>query len=179
MKNEIRQGMMRYVDQFLTRKNQYCFNRSWTLDAPMELVWNELMHYEKWPAWCHGLERIEAMKPFFRLGKGNHIRSTWKGLLPYRIDVDAVITDFRPYSFLTFTVGGDLYGDGICQLLTGHDTTTLNFIWNVSPTKLWMKMSSSFARPVFIENHNHIIKHAVKGFEQMITQKSRSLVKIL
>ena len=179
MKNEISLGMMQSVDQFLNRKNQYCFDRSWKIDAPLELIWNELMHYEKWPSWCQGLKKIEPVAPFCRLEKGNNIRSTWKGVLPYRIAVDTVITDFTPYSFLAFTVGGDLYGDGLCRFLPGHDNTTLNFVWNVSPTKFWMKMSSPFARPVFIENHNHLLEHAVTGFTQMLTQKSRSLVEIL
>lgn len=44
----------------------------------------------------------------------------------------------------------------------------------VSPTKLWMKMSSPFARPVFIENHDQIMEQAILGFTHMIKQKQKS-----
>ena len=164
--------MMSHFDDFLNKKNQYRFNRSWEIDAPLELIWNELINYKKWPAWCGGLERIEQLDQFDHLQKGNNIRSIWKGFLPYSITFDAVIKDFIQYSFLSFNVTGDLYGEGICYFLSSHDNTTINFIWNVSPTKLWMKMSSPFARPVFIENHNHILEQAITGFTRMIAQKS-------
>jgi hypothetical protein len=39
-----------------------------------------------------------------------------------------------------------------------------------------MKMSSPFARPVFIENHDQIMDQAVTGFAKMIKVKSLSLM---
>ena len=164
--------MMSPFNDFLNKKNQYYFNSSWNIDAPLELIWNELINYKKWSAWCEGLEKIEPLDQFDHLQKGNNIRSIWKGALPYSITFDAVIKDFIQYSFLSFNVSGDLYGEGICHFLSSHDHTTINFIWNVSPTKLWMKMSSPFARPAFIKNHDHILEHAITGFTQMIEQKA-------
>lgn len=158
-------------DDFLNKKNHYRFNSSFNIDAPLDLIWDELINFKKWPEWCHGLQCIEPLDRFDHLQKGNHIRSVWKGGLPYTIAVDAIVTGFIQYSFLSFAVAGDLYGEGICRFSPGQDKTTINFIWNVSPTRLWMKMSSPFARPVFIENHDHIMEHAVTGFTRMIDQK--------
>jgi uncharacterized membrane protein len=165
--------MIRPFNDYLNKKNHYCFDNSWTIDAPLELIWNELINYKKWPAWCASLTEIEQLDQFDRLQKGNNIRSVWKGTLPYSIRFDAKIKAYNPYSFLSFNVTGDLSGEGLCRFLSSPDTTTITFTWNVSPTKLWMKMGSSFARPVFMENHNRIIKKAVEGFTQMIEQKSR------
>ncbi|MBC8440235.1 MAG: hypothetical protein H8D87_11180 [Deltaproteobacteria bacterium] len=158
-------------DDFLNKKNLYRFNSSFNIDAPLELIWNELINYKKWPDWCKGLQRIEPLDQFDHLQKGNNIRSVWKGALPYTIVVDAVVRDFIQYSFLSFAVTGDLYGEGRCYFLPSRDNTIINFIWNVSPTKLWMKMSSPFARSVFIENHDQIVEQAVTGFTRRIEQK--------
>jgi len=167
---------MSRFDDFLNRKNRYCFNTTWRFDEPIEKIWNELVNYEKWPAWCNGLEKIEPVDPYDHLRKGNNIRSIWKGALPYTITFDAVIKEFIQYSFLSFRVTGDLCGEGICHFLSSPGHTAINLIWDVSPTKLWMKMSSPIARPVFIENHNHIMALALTGFSQMLAQgKERPL----
>lgn len=174
---------MNPFNDYLNRKNHYTFNSSWNIDAPLELIWDELINYKKWPTWCGGLEKIEPRGQFDCLQKGNNIRSIWKGSLPYNICFDATIRDFDLYSFLSFNVTGDLYGEGICNFLPSQDNTTIKFIWNVSPTKLWMKMSSPFARPVFLENHNQIIEQSITGFTRMIEQKKHkrplSTIKIL
>ena len=166
---------MSQINDYLNRQNLYCFDSTWNVDAPLELIWNELINYKKWPAWCKSLEKIEQLDPFEHLQKGNNIRSTWKGALPYRIRFDAKIEDYIPYSFLSFNVTGDLHGEGLCRFLSSPDTrpikTRINFIWNVSPTKLWMKMSSPFARPLFLENHDHIIETSMAGFTQMMETK--------
>ena len=50
--------------------------------------------------------------------------------------------------------------------------TTIQMSWNVSPTKLWMRMSSLVARSVFMENHNILMEQAITGFTQMISTDS-------
>ncbi len=51
----------------------------------------------------------------------------------------------------------------------------IHLIWNVSPTKLWMKMGSLVAKPVLVENHNHVLGQAITGFTHMIS-KSPDLI---
>ncbi len=161
---------MLLFDDFLNKKNQYSFSNFWLVDAPLELIWDELVNYKKWPTWCDGLEKIESLDQFGPLQKGNNIRSIWKGFLPYPITFDAVVQDFIRYSFLSFNVTGDLYGEGICHFVSSPGRTTIHLIWNVSPTKLWMKMGSLVAKSVLVENHNHIMGQAITGFTQMISK---------
>jgi len=165
--------MISFFNAFLDKKNYYSFNNSWHIHAPLEQSWNELLNYKKWPTWCDALETIEPLGQFDQLKRGNHIRSVWKGKLPYRVRFDAVIKEIDTYSFLSFTVTGDLRGEGSCHFMRSDDNTMINFLWNVSPTKLWMRMSSPFARPLFIENHDHIIKQSVSDLVQMIEHKNR------
>ncbi len=164
--------MIRFLNDYIDKTNYYSFNNCWNIDAPLEQSWDELLNYKKWPAWCDALEKIEPLGLFNCVKKGNHIRSVWKGALPYSICFDAIIKDVDPYSFLSFNVMGDLRGEGICHFLRSNENTIINFIWNVSPTKPWMRISSPFARPLFIENHDHIIEHSVTDFISMIEHKN-------
>jgi hypothetical protein len=164
--------MMHLFDDFIHKKNQYCFNNLWRVNAPLDLIWNEVVNYERWPVWCEGLEKIEPIGLFGCLGKGNNIRSIWKGSLPYTITFDAMLEDFTPYSFLSFKVTGDLHGQGFCQFKSFPGRTTIHLVWNVSPTKLWMRMSSLVAKSIFMENHNIIMEQAITDFTQMISKDS-------
>jgi hypothetical protein len=164
--------MINFINDYIDKKNYYSFNNCWHIDAPLEQSWNELINYKKWPAWCDALEKIEPLGQIDHLKIGNHIRSVWKGQLPYSIRFDAIIKDIAPYSFLSFNVTGDLRGEGICHFLRSNENTMINFVWNVFPTKLWMRMSAPFARPLFIVNHDLIIEQAVTGFVRMIEHKN-------
>ena len=159
-------------DDFLNKKNQYCFNTSWNIEAPLEMIWNELINYKKWPVWCDGLKKIEQLDQFEHLEIGNNIRSIWKGSLPYTITFDAMLEEVTPYAFLSFKVSGDLHGQGLCHFKSFSGRTTIHMNWNVSPTKLWMRMSSLVARSVFMENHNILMEQAITGFTQMLSTES-------
>ncbi len=148
------------------------FQNSWKIHAPVELIWNELINFKKWPAWCEGLESIEPLGQFTDLHEGNQIKSMWKGTFPYTLTFNAEIKDFTRYSFLSFSVTGDLYGKGSCHFLSCQDFTDIHFTWNVSTTKLWMKMSSPLIRSLFIDNHNRIMDQGFIGFKKMIRSKS-------
>lgn len=163
--------MINLFYKLLNKKNRYHFNNSWNIDAPVELIWDELINYKQWPLGYDGLGKIEQLDESDHLQIGNNIRSTWKGSLPYSITFDSIITDFTKYSFIAFNVTGDLYGKGICSFLPSQYNTTINFNWNVSPTQLWIKMSSPFVRTIFIENHNYIMKQIISRFTHMIGQK--------
>ncbi|THB78660.1 MAG: hypothetical protein D3926_12630 [Desulfobacteraceae bacterium] len=171
--------MIERIDDLFSKTNHYHFNNWWQFHAPVQQVWNELMDYRKWPSWCGSLEKVEPLIHRDRscnrpdLKQGNLIRTAWKGNLPYTLTFDSTIRDFDPYSFLAFDVTGDLEGSGICNFYRLQNRTRINFIWDVAPTKLWIKMSSPFARPVFIENHNMIMAELAQGFEQLIRQKYR------
>lgn len=160
---------------YIDKNSCYMFHNSWKIHAPVELIWNELINYKKWPAWCEGLESIEPLDQYTNLREGNQIKSMWKGIFPYTITFNAEIRDFILYSFLSFNVTGDLSGKGTCHFLSCQDVTHIHFTWDVSTTKLWMRMSSPLIRPLFIENHNRIMDQGLTGFKKMIHAKSKDL----
>lgn len=160
--------MVTFFKDYINHKNHYRFNNCWHIDAPLEKSWNALVNFQEWPVWCESLIYIELLSKSEHLSSGNQIRSVWKGKFPYTIRFDAGIKNMELYSFLSLSVTGDLAGEGKCYLFASEEKTTINFIWDITPTKLWMKMSAPFARAFFIENHNHIINQTATGFARML-----------
>ncbi|MCG8683340.1 MAG: SRPBCC family protein [Desulfobacterales bacterium] len=161
--------MLSLLDTYFREKNRYGFEHSWTIHASPDRVWNELSRFQDWPGWWEGLETIQYLESPPGLGRGTRIRSTWKGSLPYRLTFDTHIRNFVPANSLSFWVGGDLAGFGRCRFLADDQGTRVNFSWQVSPTKLWFKMSAPFARPLFKENHDQIMAQAEKGLQRIFS----------
>ena len=159
-------------DDYFNKKNLYCFSNCWIICAPACLVWNGLTHLEQWPAWFHGLERIQPSAPIASLERGQAIELMIRGHLPYSLKFEMVVNDFIAYSFVSFTVKGDLNGEGFCQLLPSENGSIVHFTWNVSPARLWMKMGASIARTVFIKNHDQIVERSINGFKRWIAEKA-------
>ncbi len=162
--------MINLFNDFIDRQNAYSFNNYWDVHAPLEQSWQTLFNYEQWTAWCDPLEKVEPLGRFGRLGKGNQIRSVWKGALPYRVSFDARITDLAPYSYLSFDVTGDLCGNGVCFFMGTGPHTRIRFTWNVSPTRFWMRLGSPFAKSLFSANHDLVMEQAVTGLVRMVEE---------
>lgn len=160
--------MIRELERLIRKMNQYRFDHSWHFNAAPEFIWNELMNISQWPRWCPTIETIQPLGRSRQLRIGNQIRTTWKGSLPYSITFDCVVTAFTTYDFISFTVHGDLAGNGICHFTGSKENTAVQFIWDVAPTRLWIRMSAPFARPVFIGNHNYIMDEMARGFARRI-----------
>ncbi len=159
-------------DDFFNRKNRYCFNNCWTILSPVPRVWDGLTRLDQWPVWFNGLENIHPCGPIASLQRGQAIELMIRGHLPYSLKFEIIVNDFIACSFVSFTVTGDLNGEGFCQLMASVSGSTVHFTWNVSPARLWMKMGASFARPVFIKNHDQIVEHAISGFQKWMAEKS-------
>lgn len=163
--------MFNFFSAYLMEKNTYCFEHAWKIHADPDRVWDELAGFEQWPGWWDGLENIENRDPGKPLGRGSRIRSTWKGALPYCLTFDAIITDYTRGVVLRFAVSGDLTGYGECRFRSSGQGTALRFLWQVVPSRLWIRMSAPFARSIFKENHDRILARAVKGIEQMFQRE--------
>jgi hypothetical protein len=95
-----------------------------------------------------------------------------RGHLPYSLKFEMVVNDFIACSFVSFTVTGDLNGEGFCQVVPSESGSVVHFTWNVSPARLWMRMGASFARAVFIKNHDQIVDQSINGFKRWIAEQS-------
>jgi hypothetical protein len=75
-----------------------------------------------------------------------------------------------PYRRLAVEVKGDLQGTGFCELRSNKlcQLTQVTFFWDVEVCKPWLKLLAIIAKPVFIWNHNRVMKQGERGLIRRI-----------
>ena len=136
----------------------YRFVTEWTIEAPIEAVWEVLFDTQDWPSWWAYVEAVVELEPGDETGLGARRHLTWKTRLPYKISFDARVTHVEPPVALEAAVSGEVDGSGRWTLSGDGTTTKVHYDWNVRTTKRWMEWLAPLARPVFAWNHNSVMK---------------------
>lgn len=137
--------------------SNYRFVTQWDIPAPLDRVWNELMTPEEWPVWWRGVENVELLRPGVGPGVGAIRRYTWKSWLPYRLSFTMETTRIEHLQLIEGTATGELEGRGCWSLHADNGVTHVEYVWEVATTKLWMRLISPIARPLFAWNHDVVM----------------------
>lgn len=146
----------------------YEFVTVWRVDAPIEAVWDAILHSERWPAWWKGVERVEELEPGDEQGVGSLRRYTWKSRLPYRLVFDMRTTRVERPVALEGAAGGELEGTGRWQLSQEDAVTTVRYEWKVRTTRPWMNVLAPIARPFFEWNHDIVMRQGGEGLARLL-----------
>src|SRR5438067_5572566 len=146
----------------------YYFTTIWRIKAPVEAVWEELVHPERWPSWWKGVERVEIVEKGEANGLGSVGRFTWKSKLPYRLVFNLKLVGFEPLARLEADASGELAGKGIWQLTREGDETVARYDWSVKTTKAWMELLAPVGRPFFEWNHDLIMAWGAEGLRKRL-----------
>ena len=141
--------------------NSYKLNTRFSFDEPVEIIWNEIIDFENWPSWWTGIERIDNLHHSESV-EGNTCKSIVRGYIPYSLVFYSFIDKIVPMTLISTKINGDLEGGGVCRFSEKGTGTELWLEWNVSPTKLWMKILSPVARSYFVKNHDKISTRRIK-----------------
>lgn len=147
---------------------EYAFLTAWPVQAPIEKVWDELFHVERWISWWKGLLDFEALSP----GNANRIgyacRLTWRGALPYRLVVGMKTTRIEPFALIESIASGELEGRGIWRLRPEGSGTVAEYDWRIKTTKPWMNDAAFLARPFFSWNHDVVMRQGHEGLKRLL-----------
>jgi len=137
----------------------------WLIPASVDKVWCCLVATESWPTWWQYVALVEETAEGAASGVDNNRRYIWRTCLPYALAIDLRVTKIQPYHFIAVEVTGDLIGNGSCSItyLEKEAQTELIFIWNVALAKPWMKLLAGLARPLFVWNHQRVMKKGEQG----------------
>lgn len=149
----------------------FALTSTWHIPASIESCWFCLLDKESWPHWWPYVDKVEQLRPGAADGTGNVCRYHWRTRLPYRLTVDITITELNPFQTIRYTADGDLSGDGACHLQKHAHFTALQFDWNVHTMKPWMNEIAAIAAPIFIWNHQHVMKIGEQSFIQRLYSK--------
>ncbi len=142
---------------------EYRFVTIWKAAAPLEAVWNEIYHSERWPEWWKGVEEVVELKKGDDLGVGSVRRYTWKSALPYRLSFESETVRVEPMSLLEGIARGELDGRGVWKLSSDSRHTTVRYDWQVRTSRAWMNLLAPVAEPLFKWNHDVIMGWGAKG----------------
>jgi hypothetical protein len=143
--------------------SDYRFITRWEIPAAIDRVWRELMTPEDWPVWWRGVERVELLRPGVGPGIGALRRYTWKSRLPYRLSFLMETTQIEDCRLIEGRATGELAGRGVWSLDHTNGVTQVEYLWEVTTTKPWMRWLSPVARPLFAWNHDVVMAWGREG----------------
>ncbi len=133
---------------------EYSFVTIWRFDAPIDAVWDIIIHSERWPEWWKYVESVVELEPGDENGLGSLQHITWTSALPYKLSFDSRVTRVEKPYLIEGVARGELNGTGRWQLSQEGSVTIVRYDWNVSTSKSWMNLLAPVARPIFAWNHN-------------------------
>ncbi|TCO83500.1 uncharacterized protein YndB with AHSA1/START domain [Plasticicumulans lactativorans] len=140
----------------------------WTLAAPIDAVWAELSAVEHWPQWWPYLRAVECLSPGDARGVGERRRYRWATRLPYTITFEMRSTAVEPPRLLAGEARGDLRGRGCWQLTEIAGGTCVRYAWSVDVDKPWMRLLAPLARPLFVWNHDALMRAGGEGLARRL-----------
>ena len=140
----------------------------WRLGAPIERVWQALVHPQDWRRWWRYVHEVAPVAPGNARGIGARTRYVWSSRLPYRLAFEMRTTRAEPPVLLQGEASGDLEGVGRWLLARGPGTTAVRYEWRVHTTKRWMNVVGPLLAPVFEWNHDQVMRAGGRGLAEYL-----------
>jgi uncharacterized protein YndB with AHSA1/START domain len=136
----------------------YHFVSTWRMQAPIERVWEEISHAERWPSWWKYVARVDELEPGAADGVGKRQHLLFRTRLPYTVGFDVRATRVQPPLVLEADATGELEGTGRWTLTPDDGGTLVRYNWDVRTTRWWMNLLAPVARPAFRWNHDQLMR---------------------
>lgn len=147
---------------------EYHFVSIWPINAPIERVWEEIHHAERWPSWWTYVAGVEELEPGAADGTGKRMRLLFRTRLPYTLGFDVRVTRVHPPSELVAEATGELAGTGRWTLTPVAGGTVVRYNWDIRTTRRWMNLLAPVARPVFRWNHDELMRAGGQGLARRL-----------
>jgi len=145
----------------------YRFLTTWCIDAPIERVWDAVYDAARWPEWWPAVERAVKIRDGDENDIGCVWRYTWRSPIRYALELESETTRVeRPYAIEGLS-RGELVGEGRWRFFEG-DITAATYEWNVRTVKPWMNLLAPLARPVFVWNHDAVMRQGGEGLARFL-----------
>jgi hypothetical protein len=144
----------------------FALNTVWNIPAPIETVWRCLLDTDNWITWWPYVAKVD------KIAINNGRRYLWRTCLPYTLSLELHINTLETYQFIAAKVSGDLQGCGDCQFVAiNNNCTKIEFHWYVTACKPWMNRLTWLARPVFVWNHDKVMRQGERGLIRYLAAK--------
>ena len=147
---------------------EYRLTTVWRIDAPVQQVYDVICRPARWPSWWWGVKNVVELAPGDERGVGRLLRYTWKGLLPYALTFTIRVVDVKPGAVLEGIASGELEGMGRWRFSQEGSATAVCYEWQVRTTRRWMNLLAPIAGPLFVWNHNLIMRAGGEGLARLL-----------
>lgn len=137
---------------------EYHFVSTWQIQAPIERVWEEIYHAERWPSWWTYVVGVDELEPGAAGGVGKRLHLLFRTRLPYTLGFEVCVTRVQPPSRLDAVATGELEGTGRWTLTSADGGTLVRYNWDIRTTRWWMNLLAPVARPAFSWNHHELMR---------------------
>jgi uncharacterized protein YndB with AHSA1/START domain len=153
----------------------------WQIEAPLQAVFDTVLHSEDWPQWWHGVREVRQLAPGDARGIGSIRRYVWQSPMLYRIRFDAYTeTIEQPNSIQTriqarpmqariqARVSGDLNGSGCWRFSHHAGITTVRYDWQVQAARRWIRIWARLLHGPFRLNHRILMQRGAVGLARQL-----------
>jgi hypothetical protein len=134
--------------------NDYHFVTRWRIEGTCGEVADIIAAPLDLPRWWPAVYLdVTELEPADEWGLGGRTRLTTKGLLPYTLTWEFVVTESDYPNRLVIHVSGDFIGRGVWTFEQDGDFVNVGFDWRISAEKPLLQRMSRVLRPVFEANH--------------------------
>ncbi len=151
----------------------YVLDTVWWVAAEPEAVWPVLTAVEEWPTWWRGVRAVERLEEGDADGRGRRYRTTWRGRLPYDLTFETETTRIERPVLIEGRARGQLRGTGTWRLQSAGAATRVHYRWAVRTTRLWMNALTPLARPLFVWNHDALMRWGAEGLSRRLNVPAR------
>jgi len=150
---------------------EYHFVSRWRIQAPIERVWEEIFHAERWPSWWKYVDRVDELERGAADGVGRRQHLLFRTRLPYKVGFEVRTTRVQPPSTLEADATGELEGTGRWMLTPDDGGTLVRYNWDVRTTRWWMNLLAPVARPAFRWNHDELMREGGESLARRLGAK--------
>lgn len=143
--------------------HEYRFTSRWVVSASPERCWAMLEHslasgrIPWWPA-------VAVDATTADLAAGDVVLLRVRSPLGYRLHVVLTVTHVEPPREIAASASGDLAGRGRLRLRDDPAGAALEWTWDVTLRRRWMRAADPVLRPVFALAHRLVMRRGERGF---------------
>ena len=155
-------------------QNEYHFITRWRMEGDIAEVYEILSNPLDYPDWWRGIYlRVVELESGDESGVNQVVAFEMRGWLPYTLQWHLRCTETqKPYGFASES-SGDFVGRGIWTFKQDGRWTDIVFDWKVKTEKSFLRYLSFLLKPLFIANHNWVMKKWEESLKLELTRRSK------
>ena len=103
-------------------------------------------------------------------GVGRITGITTRGVLPYDVTWRVEVIETRAPELIRIRASGDVIGLGVWRLAESDGAVELSYLWRVRVGKPWMQTFELLLKPVFVGNHNWVMRRGELGLRAELSR---------